>query len=152
MINLLSGVKTREFISHFLIIGVVFAACFLFGPTRLYADPPGPDPYLSVEPLTKDVAASSGTTSFKVSTSASSWAYQVISGGDWLTTSKPDNWTISCSYKANSSTASRTGTIQVTTSDKSIKPQDVDHTGGTVRSARSANLIGQSVQQQCGQG
>jgi hypothetical protein len=124
MINLLSGVKTRKYISHFLSISMVFVACFLFGSTRLYADPPGPGPYLSVEPLTQYVAASSGTTSFKVSTSASSWAYQVISGGDWLMTSKPDNWTISCSYKANFSTA-RTGTIRVTSSDTSISPQDV---------------------------
>ena len=125
MINLLSGVKTREFISHFLIISVVFVACFLFGPTRLYADPPGPY-YLTVTPSIQPVAASSGTTSFEVKASdQNNWTSQVTSGGDWLTISKPDNFKIICSYKANSSTAGRTGTIRVTPSEATVAPQDV---------------------------
>ncbi len=94
MINLLPGVKTREYISRFLSISMVFVACFLFGPTRLHADPPGPDPYLSVIPSNRDVAASSGTTDFEVSASASGWTAQVTSGGEWLTISKSDNRTV----------------------------------------------------------
>ena len=50
MINLLSGVKTREYKSFFLIIGAVLVAYFFFGPTGLYAGDPNPDPYLSVDP------------------------------------------------------------------------------------------------------
>jgi hypothetical protein len=130
MINLLSGVKTREFISHFLIISVVFVACFLFGPTSLYADPPGPDARLVVTPSNHNVDAGSGGIFFSVSTnSTTDWNAQVISGGDWLTISKPDNNTINCRYKANSTNVVRMGTIRVTALAQGINildsPQDV---------------------------
>jgi hypothetical protein len=123
MINLLYGVKTREYKSFFLIIGAVLVACFFFGPTGLYAGDPNPKPYLSVEPSDRPVAAGSGTTSFQVSTNGGTqggWTPEVLSGGDWLTISKRDDYNIDCSYKANSSNVVRTGKIRVTATDKGL--------------------------------
>ena len=94
---------------------------------------------ISISPLTQNVIYGNGTTAFSVSStgvcSASSggvvasipWTAAVTSGNSWLSIitsglSGSNNGTISCSYTANASTSSRTGTIQVTASDAVDSP------------------------------
>ncbi len=138
MINLFSGIKTREYISHFLIISMVFVACFFFGPTRLYADPPGPN--LSVSPTTLTVGIDPNYSTSMVpnysrvlvsntGAGALNWTAQVTSGADWLQirsgASGTNSGEVNVGFLSNTSVAARTGAIRITASGASGSPVDI---------------------------
>jgi hypothetical protein len=89
-------------------------------------------PVLSVNPAARNVAKDAGSTTFSVSntgTGTMSWTAAVTSGDTWLWippgTSGTDTGTINCSFTANTSTSSRTGTIRVTAPGATGSPKDV---------------------------
>jgi hypothetical protein len=89
-------------------------------------------PTLAVSPASRAVTADAGTTTFAVSNnggSAMSWSAQVISGSSWASitsgSSGTNSGTISLSYAANTSTASRTATIRITATGAACSPTDV---------------------------
>jgi len=97
---------------------------------------PGPSPepalVLSVSPSNRDVAKDTGTTTFSVSntgTGTMPWSAAVTSGSSWLSitsgASGTNSGTINCSFTANTSTTSRTGSIRITASGASGSPVDV---------------------------
>ena len=97
---------------------------------------PGPSPepalVLSVSPSNRDVTKDTGTTTFSVSntgTGTMPWSAAVTSGSSWLSitsgASGTNSGTINCSFTANTSTSSRTGSIRITASGASGSPVDV---------------------------
>lgn len=87
---------------------------------------------LSVTPNSRAVNANSGTSTFTVDNTDSgtmSWTASVISGEDWLSitssSSGTNSGTITPAFSANTSGASRTGTIRVCASGANGSPKDV---------------------------
>jgi hypothetical protein len=87
---------------------------------------------LIISPLSRAVTKDAGNTTFNVSNTGTGimpWTAAVTSGGDWLSitsgASGTDAGTITCAYKANTGTASRTGTIRVTATGATGSPKDV---------------------------
>ncbi len=87
---------------------------------------------ISVSPASRSVAKDTGTTTFSVSNTGVGtmpWTAAVTSGDSWLWippgTSGTDAGTINCSFTANTSTSSRTGTIRVTAPGATGSPKDV---------------------------
>ena len=75
---------------------------------------------LVISPLSQTVTKDAGSTTFDISktgTGTIPWRAAVTAGSDWLSISSgaggTDTGTITCAYTANTSTSSRTGTIQV---------------------------------------
>ena len=90
-------------------------------------------PTLSVSPETQNVISLAGTTTFSVSntgTGTMPWTAKVITGGDWLTitsgSSGTDTRTITCAFGANTTTASRTGTLRIRATDATDSPKEVN--------------------------
>ena len=88
--------------------------------------------YLVISPLSQMVTKDSGSTIFSVSntgTGTMPWTAAVTSDSSWLTitsgASGTDTGTITCSFTANTSTSSRTGTIRVTAPGATGSPKDV---------------------------
>jgi hypothetical protein len=91
-----------------------------------------PQPVLSVTPDNSPVGKDADTTTFNVAntgTGSMSWTVQITSGTDWLWiqpgTSGTNSGTIPCSFFANPSTSSRTGTILVTALGATGSPKEV---------------------------
>ena len=88
---------------------------------------------LVISPLSQMVTKDAGTTTFTVSNTAGTgtmpWQAFVTSGGSWLSiapnTGGIDTGTINCSFTANTSTSSRTGTIRVTATGAKSSPTEV---------------------------
>ena len=76
---------------------------------------------LVISPLSRTVTTNANSTTFSVSNTGTGtipWKAAVTAGAEWLSISSgaggTDIGTITCAYTANTSTSSRTGTIQVT--------------------------------------
>ena len=106
-------------------------------PTPTHGPGPGPGPAplpatLLVSPAVQNVVKETGTTSFTVSNSGGvtmNWTAAVTSGGSWLSITSGSSGTnsgaITCSYTANTSTATRSGVIRVTATGATNSPTDV---------------------------
>ena len=88
-------------------------------------------PLLSVDPSQRRVTNDAGSTTFNVSnagTDTMPWTAEVISAS-WLTISSgssgTDTGTITCAFEANTTTASRTGTIRITAAGATGSPKEV---------------------------
>ena len=82
---------------------------------------PGSLDNLVISPLSRTVTMDAGSITFGASNTGTGiipWKAAVTAGADWLSISSgtggTDTGAITCAYKANTATASRTGTIQVT--------------------------------------
>jgi hypothetical protein len=102
---------------------------------------------LVISPLSQMVTKDAGATTFSVSntgTGTMSWTAAVTSGDTWLWippgTSGTDTGTITCSFTANTSTSSRTGTIRVTASGATGSPIDVTVTQAPTPTACTATM------------
>lgn len=89
-------------------------------------------PVLSVLPLAREVGAGAGTTTFDVANLGSTgmmWTASIVAGGGWLTLTSgqegTDAGTIVLSFAANTSDASRAGTVRVAASGATGSPADV---------------------------
>jgi Protein of unknown function (DUF1566)/Viral BACON domain len=87
---------------------------------------------LVISPASRNVPKDAGTTTFSVSntgTRTMQWTAAVTASDSWLSitsgVSGTDTGTINCSFTANTSTSSRTGTIRVTASGATGSPIDV---------------------------
>jgi len=92
----------------------------------------GPLAVLNISPSSRSVTKDAGTTTFSVSNSGAgtmSWTAAVTSGGEWLRitsgSSGTNAGTITCGYDANTTMASRTGTIRVTAPGAAGSSKDV---------------------------
>ena len=90
------------------------------------------NPVLSVNPTSRSVAKTAGTTSFGVSntgTGTMPWTAAVTTGGSWLSitsgASGSNAGTITCSFNANTGSSARTGVIRVTAAGATGSPKDV---------------------------
>jgi hypothetical protein len=113
---------------------------------------PGSFDNLVISPLSQTVTKDAGTTSFSVSNTGigtMSWTAAVTSGDTWLWippgTSGTDTGTINCSFTANTSTSSRTGTIRVTAYGATGSPTDVTVTQAPTPTACTATIDGNSL-------
>ena len=89
---------------------------------------------LVISPLSQTVTKDAGSTTFDISktgtgTGTIPWRAAVTAGSDWLSISSgaggTDTGTITCAYTANTSTSSRTGTIQVRAYGDGTSTKDV---------------------------
>ena len=87
---------------------------------------------LVISPSSRTVTKDAGTTTFSVSntgTGTMPWTAAVTSGGEWLRitsgSSGTNAGTITCGYDANTTAASRTGTIRITAPGATGSPKDV---------------------------
>jgi len=87
---------------------------------------------LVISPLSQVVTKDAGSTTFSVSNTSTGtmpWIANVISGDDWLSItsgfSGTNSGTITCAYTANTTAASRTGTIRVMATGAAGSPKDV---------------------------
>jgi hypothetical protein len=90
------------------------------------------NPVLSVNPTSRSVAKTAGTTSFGISntgTGTMPWTAAVTTGGSWLSitsgASGSNAGTITCSFNANTGSSARTGVIRVTAAGATGSPKDV---------------------------
>ena len=102
---------------------------------------------LVISPLSRNVPKDVGTTTFSVFSSGAGtmlWTAAVTSGSGWLTiksgASGTNAGTITCTYPANTGTASRTGTIRVTASGATGSPKDVTVTQAGTACAEVSSL------------
>jgi len=112
-------------------------------------------PVVSVSPVSRDVAKEAGTTTFSVSntgTGTMPWTAAVTSGGSWLRitsgASGSNAGTITCAFDANTTTASRTGSIRITATGATGSPKDVTVTQAA---ASASPLISGSVKTSAGE-
>jgi len=89
-------------------------------------------PELSATPDNQDVSSSSGTTTFSVSNTGPgtmNWTAAVITGSSWLSIQSggigTNSGTITAAFTQNTSSSSRTGTIQVTAPGATGSPKNV---------------------------
>ena len=101
------------------------------GGTPTPSPTPTPVSVLSVTPSSQAVAKNAGMTTFNVSNTGNgtmTWG-ALVTSGSWLTitsgSSGTDAGTISCSFTANTGTAARTATIQITATGATGSPKDV---------------------------
>ncbi len=87
---------------------------------------------LLVDPTGQIVAKETGTTTFTVNNGGNgtiNWSAAVTSGGSWLSITSgsigSNSGIITCSYTANTSTATRSGVIRVTATGVTNSPTDV---------------------------
>lgn len=104
---------------------------------------------LSVNPTQQSIPSSSGTAKFSVSNSGSGdmpWTAAVTSGNSWLSitsgSSGSNTGEITCSYQANTGSASRTATVRVTAAGATGSPKDITITQvGTVLLSVKPDMI-----------
>ncbi len=89
-------------------------------------------PVLSVSPVDRGVASTSSAATFDVyntGTGTMSWTAAVVSGSSWLSiqsgSSGTNSGTITAAFNANTTGASRTGTIRITATGATGSPKDV---------------------------